>query len=182
MSCVTHLPEEVLHVEERVNSMVLNCDKWALINNSFHLHWVIYWQQFLPLRILGWKYKEVLKFFLWCWLGWFHCHNVWDLVSRKEAAVSFPELSTWIVPGNAVTPLGMIWDKMAFVVPGLLSIYSPKKGEQKLKSCMETAFVGWSLKCHIQCVSALKKVWPRASSKDQTMGKWRREQRTYDCE
>lgn len=53
MSYVTHLPEEVLHVEERVKSVVLNCDKWALINNSFHLHWVIYWEQFLPLRILG---------------------------------------------------------------------------------------------------------------------------------
>lgn len=36
----------------------------------------------------------------------------------------------------------MIWDKMAFVEPGLQSIYSPKKGEQELKSDMEAAFVG----------------------------------------
>lgn len=34
---LTHLPEEVPHVEERVNSVVLT-DKWAVIKNSFHLH------------------------------------------------------------------------------------------------------------------------------------------------
>lgn len=55
-----------------------------------------------------------------------------------------------------MTPLGVIWDKMTFVEPGLWSICSAKKGEQELKSCMEAAFVGWFFKCHIQCVRATR--------------------------